>query len=543
MKQWAEIRLTGQAQDPTPRNVGPDLWNTVTDAVFRDGAAQPVRSIYTAFSGNYSGGLYYLHDVAVGRRAVGAVDPEVIFFFTEGMDKWAPFSPRLLRRTYTGAASATITPTEWDAGYRFWNRPTGGIINGCVVWNYDGWLVDQSGNARGPFPAYYDCNAATMAATASILPGWPTSWPTAWTARSVRPHKDFLIAMFKRVWTDATTVTPYPDTVFWSDAAAGGIPSTWTASSTNMAGEAEIDAFGGALVDGYTLGDDFILFKERASYRMTYVGGTGVFAFRRLNSERGMRTQDAAAYCKGRLIVAGGDDVYALSPDGSTESLMTDTIRRVYANEVQRRDTYIRLPVCYSGLTNEILVGFSHGTYPIEEAYVYDIASGKWGHVDLTFDGAIDGFGNMRQLQSKGALVDKTYPGVTDWAWFINSGEVTNAARVWAEGGTGSRGTATLTKYALDLGDPVNYKLAHRIRLIVEAAAGEAFTVSVTGKDSPAGTTVSSASATWTAGTTRDIGLSVQGRFFDVTVTNAPQNLTPWKLSGFDIEFSPAGAW
>lgn len=549
MKQWAEIRLNGQALDPTPRNVGPDLWNTVTDVVFRDGAAQPTRGWYTAFRGNYTGTDYYLQDVAIGKRAVADIEPQSLVFFVESQfDADAPFTAILKRRTYTGAADATITPTEWVAGYRVWNRPTGGLLNSCVVWNFDGWLVDQSGVARGPFPAYYDCDATPLAATASILPGWPTTWPTAWTARALRPFGDFLVAMYKRVWTNATTVASYPHTVFWSDAAAGGIPSTWTASSTNMAGETELETHGGALIDGYPLGKDFVLFKEQASYRMSYVGGTGVFSFSRLNADRGMRTEGAATFVNGRLVVADGRGVYALAPDGTAEELMTDTVRRVYAAEVQRLSVNIRTCVGYSARRNELLVAMSYGIYPIDMAWVLDLATGKWGHADLTFDGTYSGWGNMKELTSSYIQTDPGYPFVSREPWIIGNHTNNNCAMIWQGAGDSPlsyepSGTASLTKYALDLGDPVNYKLAHRIRLIVEAAAGEVFTVSVTGKDSPAGTTVSSASATWTAGTTRDIGLSVQGRFFDVTITNAPQNLTQWKLSGFDIEFSPAGAW
>lgn len=549
MKQWAEVRLSGQALDPTPRNVGPDLWNTVTDVVFRDGAAQPTRGQFVPFSTNYTGSGHYLHDVALAKRSVTAAEPVSLVFFTESTSyKYPPFAPILKRLNYAGGYEATITPTDWIGNEFFQGRPTGGILNGCVVWNYDGWLEDSLGSPSGCFPAYYDCNAATLAGAASVLPGWSTSWPTAWTARSVRPFGNFLVAMFKRVWTDESTVTPYPHTVFWSDAAAGGIPSTWTASSTNMAGETELEPHGGSLIDGYPLGNDFILFKEQASYRMSYVGGTGVFAFSRLNADRGMRTQGAATNIEGRLVVADAAGVYALSPDGSTEELMTDTVRRAYTLQAVKNGTGVRTQIAYSTLRNELLVAMSYGLYPIDMAWVLDLATGKWGHADLTFDGTYNGWVNMKEFLGQELNSSPGSPFLDRNPWFIGNGTDDDCVFIWQ----GSKnfpsagipsGTASLTKYALDLGDPVNYKLAHRIRLIVEAAAGEVFTVSVTGKDSPAGTTVSSASATWTAGTTRDIGLSVQGRFFDVTITNAPSNLTQWKLSGFDIEFSKAGAW
>lgn len=544
MKQWAEIRLTGQAQDPTPRNVGPDLWNTVTDVVFRDGAAQPTRARKVGFHGKYESSppnIYYLRDIAVSYRGRNSAGPMAKTFWTYGgLAAYGSYFPYLFYRDWDGTAISNITPAVWS-GLASLDNITGGEINGCRVWNHHGAVA--AGGGTGFYPVYYDFEAASLAAAATVLPGWNTSAGTAWRTWAIRPYRGFLVAMGKVVG-DGGTVASYPHTVFWSDASATGIPSTWTASSTNMAGETEIDSHGGNLIDGIKLGDDFIIFKERACYRMSYVGGTGVFAFRLMNADRGMGVQNGGANVGGRLIVAGGDDVYALAPDGSAESLMTARMRRTYAALAEDRTTNQGdFQVSYSSPTREVFV--TTNTY----GFILDLDSGQWGHIDLTSDGDVpNGVNNVRSIPYHASIGGISHVSDASYVWFFGNGTSDDSAICWDDPDATTAdypltGGSDLTKYALDLGDPVNYKLAHRIRLIVEAATGETFTVSVTGKDSPAGTTVSSASATWTAGTTRDIGLSVQGRFFDVTVTNAPQNLTPWKLSGFDIEFSPAGAW
>lgn len=101
--------------------------------------------------------------------------------------------------------------------------------------------------------------------------------PGSYRAKVARTFGNFIVQLGP--WIDGVE---YPYKVAWSNSAEpGSIPTTFTASNTNDAGDVE-QASAGVLVDGLQLNDSFIIYAKNARYSMQYVGGNEKFRFTRL---------------------------------------------------------------------------------------------------------------------------------------------------------------------------------------------------------------------------------------------------------------------
>lgn len=101
------------------------------------------------------------------------------------------------------------------------------------------------------------------------------------------------------VWWSADVRNDDTD-VSWADADPTS-PSGW-----NLLGGA-----GGPIIDGKVLRDSFIIYRERAVWQMTYVGGINVFAFKELFTDVGCLGPECIAEVDGWHFVVGQSDVYA----------------------------------------------------------------------------------------------------------------------------------------------------------------------------------------------------------------------------------------
>jgi len=131
------------------------------------------------------------------------------------------------------------------------------------------------------------------------------NWPAGYRTRIMRSYKQFLIAM--QIF-DGGTIFPY--LVKWSTVAdPGTLPTTWDiADPTQFAGETSLADTGGFIMDGVTLGDTFIIYKEDSVWGMRFVGGTYVFQFFEIFKEFGLLAQRCAKNFEGKhFIVTQGD--------------------------------------------------------------------------------------------------------------------------------------------------------------------------------------------------------------------------------------------
>jgi hypothetical protein len=134
-----------------------------------------------------------------------------------------------------------------------------------------------------------------------------TNWPASTYAKVMRSYLNFLIAL------DVTksSGTRYAQMVKWSHPAdAGAVPSSWDeADATKLAGENLLSETPGVLIDCLPLGGANIVYKEDATYSMTYIGGQYVFGFQRLPLSFGLLAQDCAVQLERQHFAVTNNDI------------------------------------------------------------------------------------------------------------------------------------------------------------------------------------------------------------------------------------------
>ena len=125
--------------------------------------------------------------------------------------------------------------------------------------------------------------------------------------KSIRAFRSFLVALnINRGGVD------YPRLVKWStEAGLQDIPSSWNeTTSTVDAGEYELADTKGDILDGLQLRDTFMIYKEDATYSMSYVGTPFIFSFRQLSPTIGAISKNCVAEFDGGHAIFGKGNFY-----------------------------------------------------------------------------------------------------------------------------------------------------------------------------------------------------------------------------------------
>ena len=126
-------------------------------------------------------------------------------------------------------------------------------------------------------------------------------------SKSIRAFRSFLVALnINRGGID------YPRLVKWStEAGLQDIPSSWNeTTSTVDAGEYELADTKGDILDGLQLRDTFMIYKEDATYSMSYVGTPFIFSFRQLSPTIGAIAKNCVAEFDGGHAIFGKGNFY-----------------------------------------------------------------------------------------------------------------------------------------------------------------------------------------------------------------------------------------
>ena len=125
--------------------------------------------------------------------------------------------------------------------------------------------------------------------------------------KSMRAFRSFLVALnIKRGGVS------YPRVVKWStQAGIQGVPASWNeTTSTVDAGEYELADTKGDILDGLQLRDTFMIYKEDATYSMSFVGTPFIFSFRQLSPTIGAISKNCVAEFDGGHAIFGKGNFY-----------------------------------------------------------------------------------------------------------------------------------------------------------------------------------------------------------------------------------------
>lgn len=230
------------------------------------------------------------------------------------------------------------------------------------------------------------------------LPGWGQPNKAGgtlvnWKANRIRAFKNYLLCM--GIWEAGVE---YPQRVRWSDVAmVGQLPSNWVQDDdTRDGGFNDLTDSLSHIIDGRPLRDSFVVYTNRDTFIMDYVGGTMVFNFRKIFSDSGILAPNCVVEFEGKHFVISEDDIFV--HNGSTrQSVATGRVKdflmgqisqnnydatRVYAYPAKKE---IWIAYVSNGNTGESVGPNSEKVYACDKAAVWSWQYDTWSFTDLPY--------------------------------------------------------------------------------------------------------------------------------------------------------------
>lgn len=439
---------------------------------------------------------------------------------------------------------------------------------GTLVDNEEPWTATQVAGvavlARKDMVPY-----ARNLITDSVYTYFATSeWPTNQTCSVVRAYGDFLIALGVTKGT-----TSYPTMVKWSNPIQYGSAVSsvvWDPSNpANTAGENVLGELNTPIVDGASLGTQFIIYSSNQVWLMEYTGSTFVFNFRRLFPTGGLINQNCVVEIEGKHFVFGVDDIYV--HDGSTKKSLADgRVRRNIFNTIdtnKKKRFFVThdsvsnlIYFCYVSSSNE--AGYSSTEF-CNKAAVYNYRADTWSFMDIpnvaggvetlivSSNAVYEGAGN--QYESYNTTYNSFAPsnirlpvmlGVTDVPNGLTESRVyaMDLPRIGSISGTAHPETirpAYVAREGIDL-DEIKAELRgyKQIRSIIPQAqflvTDGSFYWQLGSSDLPGGTIEYKTNYQFYPATDYKIDTKVAGRYLAYKITT--NDIEDFRLSGFDMD-------
>ena len=376
-------------------------------------------------------------------------------------------------------------------------------------------------------------DSSTIDPTAD-LENWMSS---RWTCKSIRNFRSYLIALNLREYsTDvagSAIAGTYPHRVKWSHPAIpGALPVTWDETDpTKDAGEYDLPGTD-IIVDGGTLRDLFVIYKERSTWSMQYIGGQNIFRFTQLFSEHGALTTNCWAELEGQHVVLTSSDLI-IHGGSNPKSLLDGRIRRWLFDNIDR-DNMMNCFVTKAWFFNEIWACFpsleSDGTP--DRAVVYNWKQGTVSVRELPgFTGA-----------ALGATADRTEPDYSNELQKLVMAYPIGSALVQADtSDTDVNGVAldgSLERTGLTFSAPQKRKFVRGIRPRFGSGDGSTVTIEVGYHNSVDDVPTWSSPKTFTVGTDFKCDYNVEGRYIAVRILSVTG---AWRLESLDFDLDMTG--
>lgn len=460
-------------------------------------------------------------------------------------------APATSPATVAGAYSYNSTsnfPALADASHRY----TGGAFNGLFIYNHPGaglyyWGgVDYLVNETAFFLLDENGNRMTAGGNLRVrrVPGFydTVTWNTAIAAR---PFKKYIVVLGQ-----TKGGITHRQNVRWATSISDAftLPTTFTSSSTNDAGETNLTETAGSVVDCLPFGEINIVFLTDARYAMQYIGGSDVFAFTRLPGNQGLLAPNCVVNTPlGQVFLTPEMDVM-IHAGGEPKSIAADRVRQYLRDNIAPAYAATLSFLAVNPEKHEVMVCFAKNlgaTTVCDTALAWNWIDDTWAKYDLTSNGtsasglafAANGLwpnlSTFENTESIGYFAFHSSDNTKTGMYYTVEG----AAGRWFE----SDHTGTLERIGIDAGDRNYMKALHRSRWNIDAGAGD--TVSIYhGSAKFADTAPTYASpVTYTVGTTDYCNArSTQGRFLAVKLLTSSIG-SFLKVRSQDLDISTGG--
>ena len=171
---------------------------------------------------------------------------------------------------------------------------------------------------------------------------------------------------------------------------ANNAPDSWDAAdTTKSAGFNDLSQMTTPIIDGATLGSNFLIYSSDQVWLMEFVGGTFIFNFRKLFNDAGVVNQNCIVEVEGKHYVFDQNDIYMT--DGVSRQSLVDGRIKDYVFSSIDTSAFNRCFVQYDQAREEIyfcyksaddMAEFTNGD-GCNRAAVYNYRSDTWSFMDL----------------------------------------------------------------------------------------------------------------------------------------------------------------
>jgi hypothetical protein len=395
-------------------------------------------------------------------------------------------------------------------------------------------------NASDRDPVYWNGDEAQVC---QPLPGWPTDG----RCLTLRAHKNFLFAI--------GFISEGTQRVRWSDAAAAGeVPSTWAPGLDNLAGFLDLAPLSSPCIEGATLRDSFIVYKQESMWSFDFVGGNAVFAARKLFAEHGIAGANAVTRGIDDVHLFVGDEGDVFITDGvRVNSILDGRAQRDFYADFAQNDPRIFSAVTLAREKVGVIIYPRGGASRGNRALIYDFISQDIGYRDMPdvtcaaagaalrdvgdvnqWDGAIGTWDEQTRAWGQdvfGQTLDDIMAG-GDMGFVILSDPN-------ADDFTTGPVRAQLEKSGLAFGNPQRRKMVTRLWPKVSGRIGDTLLFRVGGQDVTGGPVSLGPPVTFTIGQDTSVDTFVQGRFLSMEIVS--EGGAPWRIGTIDVEYREVG--
>lgn len=400
------------------------------------------------------------------------------------------------------------------------------------------------------------------------------NWDSTHRCKALRSYGDQLIALNM---TEGST--NFPTRVRFSDiTTANSVPGSWDAAdTTKSAGFNDLVQIPTEIIDGMSLGSNFIIYSSDQTWLMEFVGGTFIFNFRKLFNDAGVINQNCVVEAEGKHYVFGPFDIYL--HDGTSKQSICDerTKNFIYANLNNNNSD-----VCFAQhnpVLNEIYFCYMSGDSRVEfpnanrcnRAAVYNYRANTWSFMDMPNVSS----GTIANVNSVSTYANSTTTYQLTGGTYYSQEDSFDRHVIMVGEDQSDDGITSDKMYGVDLSDTGQMAfqldveatkppylertgidldeggLAARQYVVVTRLYPQCDTINTAdttltfefgASDIPRATPIYGTPAVYDIPTEHKIDSRAAGRYLSYRMTLADNDYKDFELSGFDIEITPTGA-
>lgn len=363
------------------------------------------------------------------------------------------------------------------------------------------------------------------------------NWPSDTCCKSIKVFKNYFVALNITDFSASTfNVSAYhPHRVLWSHPAEpGSVPTSWDVTDTTKdAGQVDLPG-SDRIVDGGVMRDIFVIYKERSTHLMQYIGGQFIFRFSQAFSDVGILAANCWVELNGAHVVLTSNDL--VMHDGfSAQSLLDTKMKRWLFTNIDE-DNIENVFLVKNTYFNEVWVCFpSSGSTWCDTALCWNWKNNTTSLRDLptVSFGTTGPVGDEAMTQT--GWGDDEFPPESERVFMVSSTGQNAYLMDASLHYDGAAISAELTRTGLAFDEPAKLKYVRGVRPRMEGS-GQTVSIQIGTHDTLHGTVTYETAQTFTIDSDFKVDFNAAGRYIALKITSTSDE---WKLESldFDIEY------